>query len=200
DGDSHPDLFWAIRGGGGNFGVVTRFRFRLSPAEGSTGGMLVLPATPDSIAAFVQAANEAPDALSTIASVMPAPPMPFLAQEHHGRPVVLAMLFHAGPGEEAQQALGPFSGVAEPLADLIRPLAYHDMYLPEDAVQPSLAATRTLFVDGVDRAVAAEILGRLAASTAQLPVAQLRVLGGALARVPDDATAFAHRSRGLMVN
>jgi len=199
DSNNHPDLFWAIRGGGGNFGVVTRFRYRLNPLVGATGGMLVLPATPDTIAAFVQAADEAPDELSTIANVMPAPPMPFLAEEHHGRLVLLAMLFHAGPSDDAQQALAPFRSVAEPLADLLRPLSYEDMYPPENGVPPR-ASGRTLFVDDLDRGVAAEILGRLSASTAQMAVTQLRVLGGAMARVPADATAFAHRGRRIMVN
>jgi FAD/FMN-containing dehydrogenase len=200
DAGSHPDLFWAIRGGGGNFGVVTRFRYQLSPMEGSIGGMLVLPATPDTIASFVEAAEEAPDELSTIANVMPAPPMPFLPKEYHGRLVLLAMLFHAGPSDAGQQALAPFRTLAEPLADLLRPLSHGEMYPPENGEQPPPATARTLFVDEVDRAVAAEILGRLAASSAQMPVAQLRVLGGAMARVPVEATAFAHRTRRIMVN
>jgi FAD/FMN-containing dehydrogenase len=200
DASSHPDLFWAIRGGGGNFGVVTRFRYQLSPMEGSIGGMLVLPATPDTIASFVEAAEEAPDELSTIANVMPAPPMPFLPKEHHGRLVLLAMLFHAGPSDAGQQALAPFRALAEPLADLLRPLSYEEMYPPENGEHPPPATARMLFVDDIDRAVAAEILGRLAASSAQMPVAQLRVLGGAMARVPVEATAFAHRTRRIMVN
>jgi FAD/FMN-containing dehydrogenase len=200
DAGSHPDLFWAIRGGGGNFGVVTRFRYQLSPMEGSIGGMLVLPATPDTIASFVEAAEEAPDELSTIANVMPAPAMPFLSKEHHGRLILLATLFHAGPSDAGQQALAPFRALAEPLADLLRPLSYEEMYPPENGEYPPPATARTLFVDEVDRAVAAEILGRLAASSAQMPVAQLRVLGGAMARVPVEATAFAHRTRRIMVN
>jgi FAD/FMN-containing dehydrogenase len=199
DESNHPDLFWAIRGGGGNVGVVTCFRYRLHPDDGGTGGMLVLPATPETLVSFVEAASEAPDELSTIANVMPAPPMPFLAEEHHGRPVVLVFLFHAGPREDAQGALAPFRSIAEPLADLLRPLSYADMYPPENGGGP-LASGRTLFVDGLERGAAAEILGRLEASAAQLRVAQLRVLGGAMARVPADATAFAHRRRRMLVN
>ena len=84
DADTHPDLFWAIRGGGGNFGVVTRFQYRLHPVDSVTGGMLVLPATPETIAGFIAAADAAPEELSTIANVMPAPPMPFVPEEHHG--------------------------------------------------------------------------------------------------------------------
>lgn len=84
DADSDPDLFWAIRGGGGNFGVATRFKFRLHEVSSVYGGMLFLPATPDVIASFIALAETAPDELSTIANVMPAPPMPFLPVEYHG--------------------------------------------------------------------------------------------------------------------
>jgi FAD/FMN-containing dehydrogenase len=96
DAETHPDLFWAIRGGGGNFGVVTRFRYRLYEVGTVVGGTLILPATPDVIAGFVARAEEAPEELSTIANVMPAPPLPFVPSEHHGQLVVMATLVHAG--------------------------------------------------------------------------------------------------------
>lgn len=84
DTERHPDLFWAIRGGGGNFGVATRLQFRLHEVDTIVGGMLLLPATPEVIASFVAAAEAAPEELSTIANVMTAPPVPFLPPEAHG--------------------------------------------------------------------------------------------------------------------
>src|SRR5439155_16756003 len=84
DAESHPDLFWAIRGGGGNFGVATRFQYRLHDVGTVYGGMLILPATADLIAAFIAAAEAAPEELSAIANVMPAPPMPFLPPDQVG--------------------------------------------------------------------------------------------------------------------
>ena len=78
DADTHPDLFWAIRGGGGNFGVATRFQFRLHEVDTFVGGPLFLPATPDVISGFIAEAQAAPEELSTIVNVMPAPPLPFL--------------------------------------------------------------------------------------------------------------------------
>src|SRR4051812_26606045 len=92
DEASHPDLFWAIRGGGGNFGVATRFRFRLHELPTVVGGMLFLPGTADVVEGFVDAAQTAPEELSTIANVMPAPPMPFVPEEHHGRMAVMALM------------------------------------------------------------------------------------------------------------
>jgi FAD/FMN-containing dehydrogenase len=200
DAESHPDLFWAIRGGGGNFGVVTRFKFRVHPLPGIVGGMLFLPASADVVAGFIAAAEAAPEELSTIANVMPAPPMPFLPKEHHGRVVVMALVCYAGPADEGERALAPFRALATPIVDMVRPMTYPEMYLPEDPEYHPSAAGRTLFLDRVDRDVAQTILDTLEASDASVRAAQLRVLGGAMARVPADATAFAHRSSRIMVN
>jgi FAD/FMN-containing dehydrogenase len=200
DAEHHPDLFWAIRGGGGNFGVATRFQFRLQPLDGIVGGMLVLPATPDTIAGFIAAADAAPDELSTIANVMSAPPMPFLPEAAHGRIVLLAMLAYSGDAADAERVLAPFRALAEPLADMLRPMSYPEMFPPEDPNYHPTAAATTMFVDRVDRGVAETILRFLESSDATMRAAQLRVLGGAMARVPADATAYAHRSGPIMVN
>ena len=98
DARQNPDLFWAVRGGGGNVGVVTRVQFRLHEVPEIVGGILILPATPDTIAGFVAEAEAAPEALSGIANVMAAPPMPFLPAEHHGRLVLMAQLALRRPG------------------------------------------------------------------------------------------------------
>jgi hypothetical protein len=198
DAANHPDLFWAIRGGGGNFGVATRFRFRLTPLPHFTGGMLVLPGTPETIAGFIAAAEAAPEALSTIANVMPAPPMPFLAPEHHGQIVILAMLGWSGDDEAGKAAIAPFRALAEPLADFVQPMPYPQMFPPEDAAYRPRAVVHPMFVDRVDLAAARTIVDALEASDAPLRAVQLRVLGGAMARVPADATAFAHRDQPIM--
>jgi len=200
DADSHPELFWALRGGGGNFGVATRFRFRLHELSTVVGGMLLLPATPDVIAGFVAAADNAPEELSTIASVMPAPPLPFVPAEHHGQLVVMATLAYAGDSEAGERAIAPFRALAEPLADMVRPMPYPEIFPPEPEYFRPIATARTLFADSVDRDAAETILEHIRAATAPMAAAQLRVLGGAMARVPADATAFAHRQSRIMVN
>ena len=194
------DLFWAIRGGGGNFGIATRLQFRLHPLESAVGGMLILPATPDTIAGFIAAAEAAPEELSTIANLMPCPPMPFVPEEHHGALVILGMLLYAGTAEDGERGVAPFRALASPIADQVKPISYAEMFPPEDPDYHPTAIGRTLFVDRIDRAVAETILQYLEASDAPMRVAQLRVLGGAMARVPARATAFAHRSSRIMVN
>ncbi len=200
DAETHPDLFWAIRGGGGNFGVATRFQYRLHPVGTVTGGMLILPATPEVVAGFVAEAEAAPEELSAIANVMVAPPMPFLPAELHGQLVVMALLVHAGAVEDGERAVAPFRRLATPLADMLGPMPYPEIYPPEEAGYHPTAVGRTMFVDTVDRDVAETIVEYLRASDASLRVAQLRVLGGAMARVPVEATAFAHRQSRIMAN
>jgi FAD/FMN-containing dehydrogenase len=200
DAQTHPDLFWAVRGGGGNFGVATRFQFRLHAVDTIVGGMLILPATPQVISGFVAEAEAAPEELSTIANVLPAPPLPMVPTEAHGRLVLMAMLVYAGPSEEGERAVTPFRALATPIADLVRPMRYPEIYPPEEDNFHPTAVTRTMFLEAIDRDVAATILEYLQTSDAAMRAAQLRVLGGAMARVPADATAFAHRASRIMVN
>ena len=200
DEDAHPDLFWAIRGGGGNFGVATRFRFRLHELDTVVGGMVMLPATAETIEGFVAETDAAPWELSAIANVMPAPPLPFVPEERRGQLVIVALMCYAGEVEDGEKALSPFRVLAEPVVDMLRTMPYREIYPPEEAAFHPTAVLRTMFVDSIDHAAAGTIVERLEASTAQMPVTQIRVLGGAMARVPNDATAFAHRDRRLMVN
>jgi FAD/FMN-containing dehydrogenase len=200
DDDRHPDLFWAIRGGGGNFGVVTRFDYRLHPVDLVTGGMLALPATPETLAGLVAEAEAAPEELSMIANVLLAPPLPFVPPELVGKPLVLASLVHAGPLDDGVQAVAPLRALAPPVADFVRAMPFGEMFTAEAPDPLPRAVARTSFSDSLDEAAAGELLDRLRTSTAQLPAAQIRVLAGAVARVPSEATAFAHRQRRLMVN
>jgi hypothetical protein len=200
DADQHPDLFWAIRGGGGNFGVVTRFRYRLEPVGTIVGGMIMLPATAETVAGFVEALETASEDLSGIANVMPAPPMPGIPEEHLGKLVIVGLLVHAGDLAAGERAMAPFRALGRPMVDLLGPMPYPQIYPPEDPSYHPTAVNHTMFMDHVDLGVARTIVDYLEASDASLRVAQLRVLGGAMARVPADATAFAHRSSRILTN
>jgi FAD/FMN-containing dehydrogenase len=200
DEQTHPDLFWAIRGGGGNFGVATRFQYRLHEVPTFVGGMLMLPASAELVAEFIALADAAPEELSTIANVMPAPPLPFVPAEQHGKLAVLALLAYAGDTEAGERVLAPFKALATPLVDMVKPMPYPEIYPPEEEDYHPTVVGHTMFVDAIDLGVAETIMERLEASDATMRVAQLRVLGGAMARVPAEATAFAHRRSHIMVN
>jgi FAD/FMN-containing dehydrogenase len=200
DEERHPDLFWALRGGGGNFGVATRLRLRLHEVDAVVGGMLMLPASTDVIAGLVAVADAAPEELSVIANILKAPPLPFIPAEQHGQPVVIALMVYAGGAEAGERAIAPIRALATPVADMVRPMRYPEILAGQEGPPPAFAAGTNILVDGLDRQAAETILAHLETATAPVAAVQLRVLGGAMARVPADATAFGHRQARLMVN
>lgn len=205
DARTNPDLFWAIRGGGGNFGVVTRFQYRLHDLPEVYGGMLFLPVTAEILERFIRLADEAPDELSTIVNVMPCPPMPMVDEGWHGRVVLFGLVCFAGDAAAGEAALRPFrelsrlAGLEAPIADLVRPMRYPELFPPSDPDYHPLAVSRNLLIDRFDRSVAEVVMSRIEALDAPMRVAHLRVMGGAMARVPWDATAFAHRNYRVLV-
>ena len=154
DAESHPDLFWAIRGGGGNFGVATRLKLRLHELTGDPrAGMLVLRG-PRGDRGLLAGGGGRPEELSTIVNVMPAPPLPFVPPEGHGELIVMAMIAYAGPPLEGERAIAPFRALAEPIADMVRPMPYPDLFPQHPADFHPVTASRTMFLDGIDRSAA----------------------------------------------
>jgi len=198
--EAHADLFWALRGGGGNFGVATRLRLRLHEIDEVLGGMLLLPASPDVIAGLVTAADAAPEELSVIAAILKAPPLPFIPAEQHGKPVVAAQMVYSGGAGAGERAVAPLRALATPLADLVRPIRYPEMFAGPEGPWSGFDAGTNLLVDGLPVRAAETILEHLETATAAMAAVQVRVLGGAMARVPVDATAFGHRGAKVMVN
>jgi FAD/FMN-containing dehydrogenase len=202
--NEHPDLFWAIRGGGGNFGVVTAFEFRLHPIDTVLGGALYLPPTRDVIRGVIDLAQQAPDELTTISLVMPIMTSSELPEALHGQLSVIVMLVWAGDLEAGQRVLAPFRALAEPMADLVRPMPFSAMYeMLAPAAVPITSVTRAFMADALDDATIDMMLMSLEKtrlpSSASTAVIQFRVFGGAIARIPADATAFAHRDAPLLV-
>ena len=200
--ESHPDLFWAVRGGGGNFGVVTRFQFRLYPVGEIFGGALFMPATRDVLRSLVPIASSAPEELTTISFLMaPAarPVRPGRAGRHavagrHVR-VVPAIRPTARPriaavprGRDAARRHGDADAVSRASTSCLG----RGRAARADA-SIARASSSTLDDDAIDA-----ILDAMAAPSSPAAMVQLRVLGGAMARVPADATAFAHRDAAVM--
>ncbi len=125
--------------------------------------------------------------------------MPFLPEAHHGKLIILGILVFAGDAEAGERAVAPFRKLS-PIVDMVRPMKYPEIYFPDDPNFHPKAVGRTMFLDEIDRGVSEEIVARLEASDAPVRVAQLRVLGGAMARVPAEATAFAHRTSPILAN
>lgn len=110
------------------------------------------------------------------------------------------MLVYAGEVAEGERVIAPFRALAAPMADMVKPMQYPEIYPPEEGEYHPVAASRTMFVNAIDQPIAEMIVAQLQSSKAFMAVAQLRVLGGAMSRVPVDATAFAHRNSRIMVN
>ena len=197
--DQHPELFWALRGGGGNFGVVTRLCYRLSPVGEVLGGAIFLPPTRDVLRSLVPMAMSAPEELTTIGFIMPIPPMPFVAEEHHGKQSLVLMFVYAGEPADGQAAIEPFTRVAEPFGVAAMPMPYPGIYdFTAEGGTRHPSTTRSLFLDVLTDASVDAVLAALETAP-EGSMVQLRVFGGAMGRVPSDETAFAHRSAAVQV-
>ncbi len=196
----NPDLFWAVRGGGGNFGVVTRFVFRLHPVGTVLAGALFLPVTREVLEGLVAAGENAPEELTTITFIMPTPPLPFVPQELHFKPSAIVMFVHASDDIAAgQAALAPFRALATPLAEGVFPMPYPGIYdFTAEGGKPGPGVIRSVMLDGLDDDAIDTILTRVAAPSTPGAITEIRVLGGAMARVPADATAFAQRDARVL--
>ncbi|HEY1293066.1 MAG TPA: FAD-binding oxidoreductase [Chloroflexota bacterium] len=196
----HPDLFWALRGGGGNFGIVTAFQFQLRPVGTVLGGALIYPATPEVVGDYARRALAAPDGLTTITLLLKAPPLPIIPEELHGRLILMILAVYLGDLEEGRNALEPLRTLGPGLVDLTGPMPYHAIFdFTRDPTVSSHHVGRTLFLREFPDTLAEIVINHLERGTSPLSIAQIRPLGGALARVPNDATAFAHRDAPYML-
>jgi len=195
--DQHPDLFWATRGGGGNFGVATAFEFRLHPIGPTVlGGLMVYPATqaPDVLRTFARVMADAPDELGAGVALLTGPP----GTPVEGRPVIGVVVCFTGPPEAGREALRPLRAHA-PALDTVGPMPYVALQqMLDDGYPHGLRNYWTGdFLAGLPEE-AIEILCHFHASVPS-PLTQILVLpgGGAAARVPDGALPIDERGAPL---
>lgn len=201
----NPDLFWALRGGGGNFGVVTEFVFRLHPVGPEVLAGLIIHRAEDAgglLRAWRAAVAQAPDELACWAVLRKAPPLPFLPPEVHGTNVVIFALCFAGAMEAGQRAVAPIAAIGRPIANVVGPTPFAGF---QAAFDPLLAAGARNYWKSHDfRTLADGAIEAIAANAARLPSPQSEIfiahLGGAAGRVPADATAYAHRDAVFTMN
>jgi FAD/FMN-containing dehydrogenase len=200
-----PDLFWALRGGGGNFGIVTEFELRLHEVGPAILGGPVYYALEEGasvLRAYRDAVAEAPDALTTILNLRRIPPLPFLPEELHGRHAITVSACWCGDLDEGERVVRPLRALGTPLADLLVPRPFVELQRLFDAAVPHgwhyywrSLETPPFSGDAIDA-----LVEQTARITSPLSYTIVFQLGGALARVPGDATAYPQRDAAFNVN
>ena len=186
--DSHPDLFWALRGGGGNFGVVTEFEFQLHPVRAPVGGMIAFPfeMSKTVLQRFRDLSLEASDDLVLMAGIMPTPV---------GGKIVGVVMSHTGTDEEGERAIRPIRELGSVLVDTIGRMPYCAMQRQIDMSYPKGRRHywKSAFLKDLTDNVIDLMIEIVSTSPSPLNTLLLESHGGAVARVANDATAFGHR-------
>ena len=197
----HPDLLWALRGGGGNFGVVTSFSFRLHPVTAVHCGIIgcSFDRAPDVLRAYAQFSEQAPDRLALYASLATAPPAPFIPEHVRGQRVAVLLMAYFGTADETQAALAPLRPLLpRPAIDVTLPMSYQQVQRLSDAISaPGLHHYYTAeWLTGLDdQAIEGLVMvGMAAAELSPRSVIAIKRMGGAVAHVPADGTAFWYRN------
>jgi FAD/FMN-containing dehydrogenase len=199
----HEELFWAVRGGGGNFGVVTSFEYRARPVSTVLAGALFYG--PEDPAGFLHAyrdfCRDVPDELTTDALLLTAPAAPFLPEAVHGRLIGVVALCWCGEEAEGQRVLRPLRELG-PVADLVAPMPFPALQRMFDEGNPP--GVRHYWKSGFLPELRDDVIDALADRCARVPSPlssiDVMLLGGAVAQVDEDATAFSHRDARFLLN
>ncbi|MFJ8015538.1 FAD-binding oxidoreductase [Streptomyces sp. NPDC096339] len=196
--DEDPDLFWALRGGGGNFGAVTAFRFALHPLGPTVMAGPVFWAaddTADVLRFYRDFVSEAPDELGTVVRLGTVPPLPVVPEELRWRPAVAVACCHAGPAEEGERVLRPLRRFGTPLVDLLAPTSYAAFQGGLDDTVPHgwHYYWKATGLTGLSDAAVSVIADQAYRAGSPRSYAAVFHMGGAVARVPHDSTAYAGR-------
>ncbi len=196
--ERNPDLFWGVRGGGGNFGVVTSFEFRVHPVGTVLGGLLIHPLSSarDVLRLLRENVDTVPDELTLGILLFKVPPVPFLPKEMHGTPVVAVGVCYSGSIEEGKRALKPIREFGQPLVDAIEPMPYSVAQTMADVLW--LPGRHNYWKSSFLKDLSDGAIETIVDRFATVPSPQTVVLvdhngGGAISRVGRDETAYAHR-------
>jgi FAD/FMN-containing dehydrogenase len=203
--EENSDLFWAIRGGGGNFGIVTSFVYRLHPVGPTVLAGPVFHAledAPEVLRFYREFIAAAPDELTTIFDLSVAPPVPFLPERVHGKPILMMGACYAGSPDEGAEVVSPLKQFGRPIVDLLEPKPYTGLQSMFDPLVPhgwhrywKSVELPPLTDDAIDT-----LVEKASAFTSPKSYCIVFQLGGALARVGEDATAFSQRGAAHNVN
>lgn len=201
----NSDLFWGLRGGGGNFGVVTSFEFRAHAVGPEIlSGLIVHPFSDatEVLRAYRDFVKDAPDELTVWTVLRKAPPLPFLPEDVHGTEIVILAAMYTGDISDGEAALAPLRAIGNPIADVIGPQPFTDW---QQAFDPLLTPGERNYWKTHDFAeMSDELIDEVLGYVAKLPDPQCEVffaqVGGAQSRVSDEATAYQGRSAAYIMN
>jgi FAD/FMN-containing dehydrogenase len=202
-----PELLWALRGGGGNFGVVTSFEYALHPVGPTVIGGAVFHAAKsagDLLRFYVDWTRDLPDELTTMVAFLSGPPEPFIPAERQGTPMVAVAVCHIGDEAAAEKALAPLRAFGEPVADVIGPIPYTRLQGLFDHSAPHGMRTywKTAYVDDLDEAGIDELVDQAAGLVDLFPLSAIHLhhLEGAVRHQPEGGAAFGHRDHRFVLN
>jgi FAD/FMN-containing dehydrogenase len=203
--DENPDLFWGIRGGGGNFGIVTSFEYQLHPVGPDllAGPIFYpLPEAPDVLRFYRDFIADAPDELTTIFDLSVPPPLPSLPEEVHGKPVVMVGACYAGAPDEGADVVRPLKQFGRPLADLLEPKPYTVLQSMFDPLVPHgwHRYWKSVELPPLTDGAIDTLVEHASALTSPKSYCIVFQLGGALGRVAEGKTAFSQRDTAHNVN
>jgi FAD/FMN-containing dehydrogenase len=193
--DEHPDLFWALRGGGGNFGIVTAFRFALHPLGPTVMAGPVFWAADDTaevLRFYRDFVAEAPDELGTVVRLGTVPPLPAIPDGLHWRPAIAVACCYAGALEDGERAVRALRRFGNPLVDLLAPSPYADFQgaLDDTALHGWHYHWKATNLAALSDDAITVIADHAFTSASPRSYAAMFHMGGAVARVPRDATAY----------
>jgi FAD/FMN-containing dehydrogenase len=206
DAEEHPDLFWAVRGGGGNFGVVISFTFRLHPIPPAlmfscpvyqeTRARALIPLWRDFMA-------RAPEGLSSLVDFSTFPNDPACPEAVRGQRVISLAAVYDGPADEGEALVAPLRSYGAPLADFSALMPYREIQCYFDALFPKgrdRCYWKSLYLRTLDGDAIDAILGHVARRPSEMTLASIWAFGGAMQRVPETATAFGNRAAPFMLS